>query len=112
MGRRIKKCRFGKKNTALSVAGSVAAAALGSLTNAVLDGWHGSVELTNGRELTVKSLSADHPFFAVSVDKKRVNQDKMVTAAMIFTFFAFSVNYCFLKTLSRRTKHVNYNCKK
>jgi hypothetical protein len=101
-----------RRKTARAIAGSVAAAAIGTLSNALLDGWHGSVELAGGRELSIKSLSADHPYFAVALDKKRGTQDKVVTATIIFTLLAVSVNYCFLKTLSKRTKHGNYNLQK
>jgi hypothetical protein len=112
MGRLIKKHSFGKYNTAKRIAGRVAAAALGTFSNAVLDGWHGSVEFANGKELTIKSLPADHPFFAVAVDKKRGKQDKIVTVTIILTLIAVSANYCFLKTLSKRSERNNCNFQK
>jgi hypothetical protein len=108
---------MGKKKHSLNkalgfMAGRAASAALKTITGAVLDGWYGSVELSGGKELTVKSLSAEHPYFAISVDKKRGGQDKIVIATMIFTLLAVLVNYCFLKTLSKRSERNNCNFQK
>jgi hypothetical protein len=109
MGKLIKKMKFGKSNTLKKAAKSAAISAVGALGSALLDGWHGTVELQNGREISVKSLPADHPYFAVGVDRKRNSRDILITSAVMFTLLALTVNRLAFKTHCKRNAHGNYN---
>jgi hypothetical protein len=109
MGKLIKKLHFGNGKTAKRIVGKIALSALGSLGQTVLDGWQGSVELKNGRELRIQSLPADHPYFAVSFDRKKGTSEKIVTTAMLFTLIAVTANILVFKTHNKRIKHANYN---
>jgi hypothetical protein len=111
MGKLIKKTKFGSGNAAKKIAGKVAVSAIGTLGTAILDGWHGSVEFKNGRELKIKALPADHPYFAVAVERKKGTADMFVTSAIVFTIIAVSANMLVLKTHKRGFAHGNYNRK-
>jgi hypothetical protein len=109
MGKLIKKIKFGKSNTIKKAAKAAAMSAVGALGSALLDGWHGTVELKNGREISVKSLPADHPYFAFAVDRKKNSRELLVTSAVTFTIFAVLVNHLIFKTQCKRSKHGNCN---
>jgi hypothetical protein len=109
MGKLIKKINIKKNNTLKKAAKTAVMSAVGTLGSALLDGWHGTVELRNGREISVKSLPADHPYFAVGVERKRNSREIFITSAVMFTILAVTVNRLIFKTHCKRNAHGNYN---
>jgi hypothetical protein len=91
MGKLIKKLNFTKNNSVKKAAKTAAISAVGALGSALLDGFHGTVELQNGREIKIKALSADHPYFAVAVEKNRTSRGLLITSAVFLTLIAFAL---------------------
>jgi hypothetical protein len=108
MGKLIKKMKFGQNNTVKKAAKAAVMSAVGALGSALLDGWHGTVELKNGREISVKSLPADHPYFAVSVNRKENAREIFITSAVLLTLITVTANRILFTTHNKNSKHGNY----